>query len=130
MVPEPRSADHELISPRGRIDAGRMTLHVSHPAPRAVSVRVGGEVDLSTARLLDELLRTRIRGDVTEVVVDLSGVTFISVAGLNSLLRAQLLADAAGAHLTVDPGRSRAVRRLFTVLPMDFYGVMSPRPVG
>lgn len=130
MVPEPRSADHELISTRGRIDARRMTLHVSHPAPRTVFVRVGGEVDLSTARRLDELLRTRISGDVTEVAVDLSGVTFISVAGLNSLLRAQLLADAAGARLTVDPGRSRAVRRLFTVLPMDFYGVMSPRPVG
>ncbi|MGK3201761.1 STAS domain-containing protein [Amycolatopsis sp. MEPSY49] len=130
MVPEPRPADHELISAPGWIDAGRMTLRVSRPAPRTVLVRVSGEVDLSTARRLDELLQSRIRGAVDEVVVDLSGVTFISVAGLNSLLRAQLLADAAGARLTVDPGRSRAVRRLFTVLPMDFYGVMSPRPVG
>ncbi|MEV4151149.1 STAS domain-containing protein [Amycolatopsis sp. NPDC049691] len=130
MVPEPRPADHELISAPGWIDAGRMTLHVARPAPRTVLVRVSGEVDLSTARRLDELLQSRIRGEVAEVVVDLSGVTFISVAGLNSLLRAQLLADASGAHLTVDPGRSRAVRRLFTVLPMDFYGVMRPRPVG
>lgn len=129
MVPEPRSADRELTSP-GWIDVGRMTLRVSRPAPRTVLVRVSGEVDLSTARRLDELLRTRIRSQVEEVVVDLSGVTFISVAGLNSLLRAQLLADAAGARLTVEPGESRAVRRLFTVLPMDFYGVMSPRPVG
>ncbi|MFJ7213918.1 STAS domain-containing protein [Amycolatopsis sp. NPDC098790] len=128
MVPEPRSADHELTP--GRIDAGRMTLRVSCPTARTVLVRVSGEVDLSTARRLDELLRSRIRGDVEEVVVELSGVTFISVAGLNSLLRAQLLADAAGARLTVDPGGSRAVRRLFTALPMDFYGVMSPRPVG
>lgn len=129
MVPEPRSADQELTSP-GWIDAGRMTLRVSRPAPRTVFVRVSGEVDLSTARRLDELLRSRIRSQVEEVVVDLSGVTFISVAGLNSLLRAQLLADAAGARLTVEPGDSRAVRRLFTVLPMDFYGVMGPRPVG
>lgn len=130
MVPEPRPADHELISAPGWIDAGRMTLRVARPAPRTVLVRVSGEVDLSTARRLDELLQSRIGGEVAEVVVDLSGVTFISVAGLNSLLRAQLLADASGAHLTVDPGRSRAVRRLFTVLPMDFYGVMRPRPVG
>lgn len=130
MVPEPRSADHELLPAPGWIDAGRMTLRVSHPGPRALLVRVSGEVDLSTARRLDELLQSRVRGAVEEVVVDLSAVTFISVAGLNSLLRAQLLADAAGARLTVDPGRSRAVRRLFTVLPMDFYGVMSPRPVG
>ena len=130
MVPEPRSADHELTA-TGWIDAGgHLTLRVSRPAPRTVLVRVAGEVDLSTARGLDDVLRSRIRGPVGEVVVDLSGVTFFSVAGLNSLLRAQLLADAAGARLTVDPGRSRAVRRLFTLLPMDFYGVISPRPAG
>jgi anti-sigma B factor antagonist len=129
MVPEPRSADHELTT-TGRLNAGRMSLRVSRPTPRTVAVGVSGEVDLSTARKLDEVLRDRIRGPVGEVVIDLSGVTFFSVAGLNSLLRAQLLADAAGARLTVDPGRSRAVKRLFTLLPMDFYGVVSPRPVG
>jgi anti-sigma B factor antagonist len=129
MVPEPRSADHEFTP--GWIDAGgHLSLHVSRPTPRTVLVRVTGEVDLSTARGLDEVLSSRIRGPVGEVVVDLSGVTFFSVAGLNSLLRAQLLADATGARLTVDPGRSRAVKRLFTLLPMDFYGLMHPRPVG
>ncbi len=131
MVPEPRSADHELATTADWLNAGgRMSLRVSRPTPRTVLVQVSGEVDLSTARRLDEVLRERIRGPVGEVVVDLSGVTFFSVAGLNSLLRAQLLADAAGARLTVDPGRSRAVQRLFTLLPMDFYGVISPRPVG
>lgn len=130
MVPEPRSADHEVVT-AGRIDVGgHLSLRVSRPTPRTVLVRVAGEVDLSTARRLDEVLRSRIRGPVGEVLIDLDGVTFFSVAGLNSLLRAQLLADAAGAHLTVDPGASRAVRRLFTLLPMDFYGVISPRPAA
>jgi anti-sigma B factor antagonist len=130
MVPEPRPADHDRTA-TGRIDAGgHLSLRVTRPTPRTVLVRVAGEVDLCTARRLDEVLRSRIRGPVGEVVVDLSGVTFFSVAGLNSLLRAQLLADAAGARLTVDPGRSRAVQRLFTLLPMDFYGVISLRPVG
>ncbi|MEV6647701.1 STAS domain-containing protein [Amycolatopsis sp. NPDC051371] len=130
MVPEPRSADHELTT-TSRIDVGgHLSLRVSRPTPRTLLVRVAGEVDLSTARRLDEVLRSRIRGPVGEVGIDLDGVTFFSVAGLNSLLRAQLLADAAGARLTVDPGRSRAVKRLFTLLPMDFYGVMSPRAVG
>jgi anti-sigma B factor antagonist len=130
MVPEPRSADHELIT-AGRIGVGgHLSLHVTRPTPRTVLVRVAGEVDLSTARRLDEVLRSRIRGPVGEVVIDLTDVTFFSVAGLTSLLRAQLLADAAGARLTVDPGGSRAVRRLFTLLPMDFYGVISPRPVA
>ncbi|MEV7045623.1 STAS domain-containing protein [Amycolatopsis sp. NPDC051061] len=130
MVPEPRSADHELTTTTGWLTAGRMSLRVSRPTPRTVAVGVSGEVDLSTARELDEVLRDRVRGPVGEVVIDLSGVTFFSVAGLNSLLRAQLLADSAGARLTVDPGRSRAVKRLFTLLPMDFYGVVSPRPIG
>ncbi|MFI5589738.1 STAS domain-containing protein [Amycolatopsis sp. NPDC051758] len=129
MVPEPRPADHELTT--AWINAhGRMTLRVLRPARHTVLVEVAGEIDLSTARRLDEVLGSRIRSQVREVVVDLTGVTFFSVAGLNSLLRAQLLADAAGAHLTVEPGQSRAVRRLFTLLPMDFYGVMNTRPVG
>src|SRR2546423_9896213 len=129
MVPEPRSADHELTT--GRLTAGgHMSLRVLRPAPHTVLVRVAGEVDLSTARRLDEVLRSRIRSQVDEVVVDLAGVTFFSVAGLNSLLRAQLLADAAGAHLAVDPGRSRAVLRLFELLPTGFDGVVNARTVG
>lgn len=131
MVPEPRSADHELTTTTGWIVAGgHISLSVSRPTPRTVLVRVTGEVDLSTARRLDEVLCSLIRGPVGEVVIDLSGVTFFSVAGLNSLLRAQLLADAAGARLSVDPGRSRAVKRLFTLLPMDFYGVLTPGPIS
>ncbi|GAB3164432.1 STAS domain-containing protein [Amycolatopsis stemonae] len=126
MVPEPRSADHELLS-TGWLDAGgHLSLRVLHPAPGTVLVRVAGEVDLCTARRLDEVLQSRIRGDLVEVVIDLCGVTFFSVAGLNSLLRAQLLADTAGARLAVDPGRSRAVRRLFALLPTDFDDVVNP----
>jgi anti-anti-sigma regulatory factor len=63
------------------------------------------------------------------VVVDLAAVTFFSVAGLNSLLRARLLADTAGARLTIDADRSPAVRRLFGVLSLEFDGV-SPVPAS
>ncbi|MEU7785260.1 STAS domain-containing protein [Amycolatopsis sp. NPDC049159] len=121
MVPEPRSADHELV---GRLTVGgHMSVRVRHPAARTVFVEVSGEVDLGTARKLDEVLQSRVHVPVEEVVIDLSGVTFFSVAGLNSLLRAQLLADATGARLSVEAGPSRAVRRLFTLLPTDFDSV-------
>ncbi|MCR6481954.1 STAS domain-containing protein [Amycolatopsis sp. OK19-0408] len=130
MVPQPRSADHELTATDWINTHGRMTVRVSSPAGHTVVLRVAGEVDLNTARRLDEVLQARIGTGVEEVVIDLSGVTFCSVAGLNSLLRAQLLADATGAHLTVRPGRSRAVRRLFALLPADFDGVPKVRPVG
>ncbi|WP_410570980.1 STAS domain-containing protein [Amycolatopsis sp. cmx-4-61] len=129
MVPEPRSADHQLTGPAWLTAGGYMALRVLRPGARTLLVEVTGEVDLGTARRLDEVLRDHVRGDLGEVVVDLAGVTFFSVAGLNSLLRARLLADAAGARLTVAAGRSRAVRRLFTLVPTDFDSVADVRPV-
>lgn len=129
MVPEPRSADHQLTTTWLNADGG-MTLRVLRHPEHTIRVRVSGEVDLNTARKLDRVLQSRVDERLEEIVIDLSGVTFFSVAGLNSLLRAQLLADAAGAHLSVTPGRSRAVHRLFALLPADFDEVPNPRPVG
>jgi anti-anti-sigma factor len=129
MVPQPRPADLELTTTDWLTVGGHMSLRVRHPGSRTLLVEVTGEIDLSTARRLDEVLQDRIRGDVDEVLIDLDGVTFFSVAGLNSLLRAQLLADTAGAHLAVDAGLSRAVRRLFTLLPTDFDSVANVRPL-
>ncbi|MEV7097504.1 STAS domain-containing protein [Amycolatopsis sp. NPDC051045] len=129
MVPEPRPADHELTTTDWMSAGGHMSLRVRRPEPHTVLVEVTGEIDLSTARRLDEVLQARIRSQVDEIAIDLSGVTFFSVAGLNSLLRARLLADTAGAHLTVDAGGSRAVRRLFTLLPAGFDSVANVRPI-
>jgi anti-anti-sigma factor len=118
MVPEPRSADHELAS--AWVDAhGMLSIDVRHPRARTVLVQVAGEIDLGTARKLDEVLQSRVDSAVDEVIVDLGLVTFFSVAGLNSLMRAQFLADTAGARLTIDAGCSRAVRRLFALLPAE-----------
>lgn len=129
MVPQPRPADHQLTATGWMNAGGHMSLRLLRPDSRTLLVEVTGEIDLGTARRLDEVLQDHIRDDVGEVVIDLAAVTFFSVAGLNSLLRAQLLADTAGAHLTVDAGRSRAVRRLFTLLPTDFDSVANVRPV-
>jgi anti-anti-sigma factor len=128
MVPEPRPADHELTTDWMNV-GGPMSLRVLRPEPHTVLVEVTGEIDLGTARRLDEVLQARIRSQVAEIAIDLSRVTFFSVAGLNSLLRARLLADTAGACLTVDVGRSRAVRRLFTLLPAGFESVANVRPI-
>jgi anti-sigma B factor antagonist len=127
MVPEPRSADDQLTAD-WLTAGGHMSVRVRSSGTRTLLVEVSGEVDLGTARRL-AVLQDRVDGDVGELVIDLAGVTFFSVAGLNSLLRAQLLADSAGALLTVDAGRSRAVRRLFTLLPTDFDSVANVRPV-
>ncbi|MEV5719193.1 STAS domain-containing protein [Amycolatopsis mediterranei] len=128
MVPEPRSADHQLTTD-WLTAGGHMSVRLRSPGTRTLLVEVTGEVDLGTARRLDAVLQDNVHGELGELVIDLAGVTFFSVAGLNSLLRAQLLADSAGARLTVDAGRSRAVRRLFTLLPTDFDSVANVRPV-
>jgi anti-sigma B factor antagonist len=126
MVPEPRPADHELTT--AWVDAhGRLSIDVGHPRPRAVLVRVAGEIDLSTARKLDEVLQARVDRDVDEVTVDLGGVTFFSVAGLNWLMRTRLLADAAGARLTIDAEGSRAVQRLFGLVSAGLESVSAAR---
>ena len=69
---------------------------------------VAGELDLVTAdqfrdRLISEISRTESR-----VILDLSGVTFMSTAGLNALLRA---GELAGPRLQVR-AMSQAVRRV------------------
>ncbi|MET8998816.1 STAS domain-containing protein [Amycolatopsis sp. NPDC004169] len=129
MVPEPRSADPRLATTDWLDAGGHMSVRVLTPGPRTLLVEVVGEVDLNTARRLDKVLQERVPAHLDALVIDLAGVTFFSVAGLNSLLRAQLLADSAGARLTVDAGGSRAVQRLFTLLPSDFDCVADVRPV-
>ncbi|MEV4052119.1 STAS domain-containing protein [Amycolatopsis sp. NPDC049688] len=129
MVPQPRPAEQVLTTPGWLTAGGQMSVRVLEPAPGTVHVEVTGELDLGTARRLDAVLQARVPGRLDELVIDLSGVTFFSVAGLNSLLRARLLADAAGARLTVEAGRSRAVRRLFTLIPTDLDSAVNVRPV-
>lgn len=93
-----------------------MSVRISWPLPRSVAIRVSGEVDLCTAPRLERELRQRIRGPVDEVIIDLSQVTFLAVAGLGCLLRAKAAADKAGIRLYIDRGDSRAVNRVFTLL--------------
>src|SRR5262245_43679033 len=75
MVPEPRSADQELSATWMDADGG-MTLRVVRHPEHTIRVRVVGEVDLNTARRLDEVLQARVHDRLEEVEIDLSGVTF------------------------------------------------------
>ena len=58
-----------------------LTVEVSEPAPLA-RLTVTGEIDSSSAPLLREQLDTLLEGELTELVIDLSGVTFLDSAGL------------------------------------------------
>ena len=58
-----------------------LTVELSEPAPQA-RITVAGEVDSSSAPLLREQLDVLFEGVLTEVVIDLTGVTFLDSAGL------------------------------------------------
>jgi anti-sigma B factor antagonist len=54
-------------------------------------VAVRGEVDLSTAALVEEALDAAIRDSTGPFALDLSGVSFLDSSGINVLLRARAL---------------------------------------
>ncbi|MHB8512102.1 MAG: STAS domain-containing protein [Actinomycetota bacterium] len=54
----------------------------------AAYLRVSGEIDMATAPVLDERLRTAQNNGYSGIVIDLENVTFMDASGLRSLLRA------------------------------------------
>ncbi|MGI8312257.1 STAS domain-containing protein [Saccharopolyspora hattusasensis] len=62
-------------------------------------IQAGGDLDCRTAARLHELLAARLSSMVDTVVLDLSGLNFIGVAGLELLLHAHRQADSRGVDL-------------------------------
>ena len=85
-----------------------LTVEVSEPAPTA-RLTVTGEIDSSSAPLLREQLDTLFDGELRELTVDLSAVTFLDSAGLCVLAAAH---RRAGSDITLRVlASSRAVIR-------------------
>lgn len=93
---------------------------VDSTAPRA-RVAVRGELDLATAPRLEDTLRALVHEGYRDLDVDLDGVTFCDVAGLNALLRSHGDAVRDGGRLLVS-GRCRPLRLMMEVLkPADAF---------
>jgi anti-sigma B factor antagonist len=86
--------------------------------PKRRVVTASGEIDLATAgQLRDRLIAAVLDADV-DVVVDLSGVTFLDSTGLEVLVRTNSRLVSAGRRLVVrDP--SQRVRRVLGVSGLD-----------
>lgn len=67
-------------------------------------LEVAGDIDAGTAGSFEELLLPRLRATARLVVVDLSEVRFLGVAGLEVLRRARLRALGNGSRLRVVTG--------------------------
>ncbi|WP_086838534.1 STAS domain-containing protein [Amycolatopsis kentuckyensis] len=104
-----------LPAPRAPSD-GELGSRIRWKTPEAVVVEVTGEVDLCTAAGLAAMLDEHVRARPGVLRIDLGQVRFLGAAGIRVLLRAHRHAEAAGVHLVIDPGGSRAAVRALELL--------------
>jgi len=101
-------------------DAGDLAVSVDSPQAGVVVLRVSGDIDMLTAPVLIDHVRTqlKVRGATRSLVIDLTGVTFLGSAGLAVLAEAHHTAtDAEVTVRVVAP--SRTVLRPLQVTGLD-----------
>ncbi|MFC0004885.1 STAS domain-containing protein [Micromonospora siamensis] len=80
----------------------------------ATLITVGGEIDMSTTAALVEFIARDAREQPTEVLLDLSSVSFFGADGIRALEEADRLVTGAGGRLSVR-AMSTAVRFVLSV---------------
>ena len=65
------------------------------------TITVSGELDLSTAPLLTDLVERVAADRPDQVIIDMAQVTFFCAAGLNALLQAHKMITSAGGQLVL-----------------------------
>jgi anti-sigma B factor antagonist len=102
------------LNPRPQL----LTVTVRPVPPDAVVLAVRGAVDLSTSPLLQNALLAHLRDAASQVVVDLTGVSFLSAAGLTVLVNVKQAAVAAGSSVCL-VARTRVVLLPLTITGLD-----------
>lgn len=87
---------------------------------RRVVVAPHGELDLATAPELPERMAEALEPGLDEVVMQLTDVGFLDLAGLRAISRCEELAQAHGAAFLVTDAQSQA-RRLFELCDLWRY---------
>ena len=104
-----------------------LTLDALAPAPAPTRAPAGGspfvltltgEIDVATAVAVRSALRASFDEGHRDVVVDLTGVSFIDAAGLGVLVGAQRRFARAGGRLRVEHPQ-RSVRRVLEITALD-----------
>jgi anti-anti-sigma factor len=89
-----------------------LAVRVERQDGRAV-LQISGELDLATVAVLQDAVADELRaGQPGEIVLDLSGLTFLDSSGLGALLQIRSDTMAAGGALTmaaVAPGAARVI---------------------
>jgi len=101
-----------------------LTIWVAPPEGDAPVVVLSGELDMATATVLARHLSAVVRGG-TDVIVDISDVTFIDSSGLRALIDARRQSEDRGRTLTLRwPARN--VSRVLAITGLD--GVFAIEP--
>jgi anti-sigma B factor antagonist len=77
-----------------------------------VSLRLGGELDIATVRVVEQRLREALDGGGRRLVVDLRGLEFMDSTGLTLLMRWAIGSQRDGYELALVRGEDR-IQRLF-----------------
>ncbi|MES2311850.1 MAG: STAS domain-containing protein [Pseudomonadota bacterium] len=94
-----------------------LRLHSEFPAPNRVILQVGGRLDAMTFGELDEAALALLRrlDDGSTVVIDLTGLEYVSSAGLRSFAKIRKSMRARGGHtLLLNP--QPQVRKVFDIV--------------
>lgn len=89
---------------RSGFPQGRLQTSVSQPTATTVVLHVTGDLDLLTAPSLWQALQPPLAGAPRRIVIDLTGVSFLGVAGLRMLGGIERYATAVGIGLRLVPG--------------------------
>jgi anti-sigma B factor antagonist len=81
---------------------------------KSVCVRLDGEVDASTAHLVEDAMSPALDPRCTRLVVDLAKVSFMDSSGLRVLVVARNALDVRGAEMVI-AGDNDQLRRLFEI---------------
>src|SRR5665213_3332136 len=86
-----------------------------------------GELDMDSARELNNVLSELFEQGPDEVVLDFSGLSFIDSSGIGALISAQKLLKAQGRHLAIRSPRALVVKVFEVTDLMDFLNVQTDR---
>jgi anti-sigma B factor antagonist len=91
------------------------------------TVSLTGEIDMLSAPDLEAVVRPLCAGGASEIVLDLSNVTFVDSTALRAIISAQQMCARAGTGLSLVPGPEQ-VQRVFEITGM--YDLFQWQDVG
>jgi anti-anti-sigma factor len=95
----------------GRLPSRQLQVDVIQRAQH-IAVAPTGELDIATCEALEDRLAPMLQGDALHVVLELSGLSFIDVAGMRALARCADVARRNGVRFSLALG-ARRLPRLF-----------------